>query len=184
MASALASKACSMRVMVLLLSNILYHLGGAQARDFGIALAEQPAQDFFGVLAQERRCQPVFERRFGKTHRARHERQQRARAVLEFDAHAAHLDLRLFENLRHVVDRAVRHASRLQQLEPFTLRALAKDGGEEPRELRAVLDALAVGREARIAGELRATGGGAPPGASSGSPVTLIIPPMPWIMKS
>ena len=25
---------------------------------------------------------------------------------------------------------------------------------------------------------------GPPPGAPSGSPVTLIIPPMPWIMKS
>ena len=98
----------------------------------------------------------VFERRAREAHRARHHRQLARGGMVELDAHAARLDLRFLEHLRDIVDRAVRHARRLEQLQPLARAALLEDLGEQPRQLGAVLHALAVGGEARIASELGA----------------------------
>src|SRR5689334_17665694 len=147
--SALATSSCLMRVINLLLVKFaaypkLYHLRCAQPGDVGLALAQQPAQHLFGVRTEQRRREPVFDRRVGKAHGARHERQLCAGAVLELDAHTARLHLRLLENLGDVVDRPVRYARGLEELEPFALRALAEDRGEQAGKLGAVLDALGV----------------------------------------
>jgi len=73
--------------------------------------------------------------------------------MLELDFHAARFHLRLLEHLRDVVDRPVRDARRIQQLDPFARGLFQKNRLQEARQLRAVLDALAVGSETRVVGE-------------------------------
>ena len=74
----------------------------------------------------------------------------------QLDFQSARDRLRLPENLVDRVDRAVRHARRLERLDPVARRALRDDRGEHLRQLVAVLDALAVGGEARVLREMRA----------------------------
>src|ERR1700690_199040 len=75
--------------------------------------------------------------------------------MVQFDLDAARLYLRLLEYLRHVVDRAVRHARSLEQPDPLPGAALAKHRLQQAREFDTVFHALAVIREARIVGERR-----------------------------
>src|SRR5882672_161220 len=91
---------------------------GAQPGDLAIAQAQHLAQDLLGVLPQHRRRETVLERRPRKAHRARHERELPGDRMLELDFHAARFHLRLLEHLRDVVDRPVRDARRIQQLDP------------------------------------------------------------------
>src|SRR5216684_1155570 len=78
--------------------------------------------------------------------------------MLELDFHAARLDLRFLEDLGDVVDRPVRDARHIQQLDPYARGLCEEDRLQEARQLHAVLDALAVRCEARIGGELGAAG--------------------------
>ena len=66
---------------------------------------------------------------------------------------AARDGLRLCEHLLQIVDRPARHAGAFERVDPVALRALRDDLGKEARQLGPVLDALAVGHEARIVGE-------------------------------
>src|SRR5260221_14490011 len=101
----------------------LYHLRGAQAFDVACALAEQPAQDFLSMLPECRRGRAEFERRFGESHRACHQRQACACAMRQLHADASRLDLGFFEHLGYIIDGAVRHAGCLEKLEPLGLAA-------------------------------------------------------------
>src|SRR2546423_13554841 len=85
-ASAMVSVTCLNPVIVILLLRSAYYLNdtrSAQARDLVLALAEQSTQHFGGVLAQERRCETLFDPRTGKAHRARHHRKRTRRRVLQ-----------------------------------------------------------------------------------------------------
>ena len=74
--------------------------------------------------------------------------------MLELDFHPARLDLRFPEHLGDVVDRPVRHARRVEQLDPCARGFSQKNRLQEARHLGAVLHALTVRGEARIGGEL------------------------------
>src|SRR5207302_738246 len=119
-----------------------------QLRDLAVAFL-QHAQHLVRVLAEHRGRGAVFHRRAGKAHRTCHHRQHAGDGVLELDAYAARLDLRLGEYLRDVVDRAVRHARRFEELDPLGGFSLLEDVLQQTRDLGAVLDTLAVGGEAR-----------------------------------
>src|SRR6267143_5908100 len=137
----------------------LDHAGGAQPRNLGITLAEETAQHLVRVLAQQRRREPVLDPRLREAHGARDPWQLARGGMLQLDPDAAGLDLRLLEYLRHIVDRAVRNAGRFQQLYPFPGAAPDKHLLQQPGKLRAVFDALAVGGEARIVRQGRASRG-------------------------
>src|SRR5438094_2608174 len=132
---------------------------GAQPRNLGIALAEEAAQHFIGVLAEQGRREPILDSRLREAHRARNPRQLSCGGMIQLDPDAAGFDLRLLEYLRHVVDRAVRNAGRFQQLHPFPGAAPDKSLLQQPGKLSAIFDALAVGDEARILRQRRASGG-------------------------
>src|SRR5207247_8708200 len=119
---------------------------GAQPRNLGIALAEEAAQHFIGVLAEQGRREPILDSRLREAHRARDARQLACGRMVQLDPDAAGPDLRLLEHLRHVVDRAVRNAGRLQQLPPLPGAAPDKNLFQQPGKLSAIFDALAVGR--------------------------------------
>src|SRR5690349_15714966 len=162
-ASAVASAARWNAFMSILLLKVaailkLYHPGSTQPFDLGGVLAEHGAQDLLGVLAEHRRCEAVFHRRGRETHRARDERQLAGRRMIQLDLHAARLHLGFLEHLRDVVDRPVRHARVLEQLEPLALRLFPEYIAEQARQLVAIFDPLAVRGEARILGELAAAG--------------------------
>src|SRR4051812_45474804 len=135
------------------LSVILYHPGRAQPAQLVCALPEQVRQHPVGVLAEQGRRLAIFDRRAGEAHRARHHRQLRAGAMLELEPDAACLDLRLVEHLRQVIDRTVRYACGFEKLHPLCSRLLGEDFSEKASQLRPILDALAIGGEARIGGE-------------------------------
>src|ERR1700752_3728475 len=130
---------------------------GAQPRNLGISLAEEAAQYFIGVLAQQRRREPILDRGLREAHGARDPWQLACGRMVQLDPDAARLDLRLLENLRHVVDRAVRNAGRLQQRHPFPGAAPDKHLLQQPGKRRAILNALAVVGEARIVRQLGAS---------------------------
>src|SRR5882762_5120991 len=135
----------------------LDHARGAQPRNLGIALAEEAAQHFIGVLAEQWRREPILDPRLREAHRARDPRQLACGGMLQLDPDAAGPDLRLLEYLRYVVDRAVRNAGRFQQLHPFPGAAPDEQLLQQPGKLRAIFDALAVGGEAPIVRQLRAS---------------------------
>src|SRR3989449_5323553 len=130
---------------------------GARPRNLGIALAEEAAQHFIGVLAERGRREPILDSRLGEAHRARDPRQLSCGGMIQLDPDAAGFDLRFLEYLRHVVDRAVRNAGRFQQLHPFPGATPDKHLLQQPGKLYAVFDALAVGGEARIVRQLGAS---------------------------
>src|SRR6266705_4443053 len=107
---------------------------GAKLCYLGIAHPEHPAQDLVGVLAERRRRKLVLDRRPGKPHRAAHQRHLARGRVRQLDSQSAGDRLRLPENLVERVDRAVRHARRLERLDPAPRRALRDDLGEHPRQ--------------------------------------------------
>src|SRR5882724_1283262 len=74
----------------------------------------------------------------------------------QFHADAPCLDLRLFKDLRHVIDRAVGHARRFKQLEPFVLAAFLEYIGKQPGQLGSVFDALTIRGKPRILGQFGA----------------------------
>src|SRR5688572_20308764 len=80
------------------------HAAIAQARDVGVLLSQQLAQNLGGMLPEDGWRRLVLDRRPREAHRARHHGQPPGGGVLELDAHAARLDLRLLEHLRDVVD--------------------------------------------------------------------------------
>src|SRR6266513_2967854 len=135
----------------------LDHAGGAQPGNLRLALAEEAAQHFIGVLTEQWRGEPVLDARVREAHGARDPGQLSCGGMLQLAADAARLDLRLLEYLRHVVDRAVRNAGRFEQLHPLPGAAPAKHLLQQPGELGAVFDALAVGGEARILRQLAAS---------------------------
>src|SRR5437870_7507913 len=90
----------------------LDHARGAQPRNLGIALAEEAAQHFIGVLAEQWRREPVLDPRFREAHGARDPRQLCCGGMIQLDPDGARCDLRLLEHLRHVVERAGRNAGR------------------------------------------------------------------------
>src|SRR5215470_14153970 len=64
--------------------------------------------------------------------------------------HADGLGLRLRHRLRQRVDRAAGHARRLEEIDPFALRACEQDALDLREELRLVVDAGRVGGEPGI----------------------------------
>jgi len=126
---------------------------GAQPGDLGLAELQRLAQDLLGVLPQHRGREIVLERRLREAHRARHQRELPCERMLELDFHPARLYLRFLEDLGDVVDRPVRDARRIEQLDPFARGPFQKNCLQEARQLRAVLDALAVRCEALVCGE-------------------------------
>src|SRR5947207_1940851 len=132
---------------------------GAQPRNLGIALAEEAAQHFIGVLAEQGRREPILDPRLREAHGARDARQLACGRMVQLDPDAAGPDLRLLAYLRHIVDRAVRNAGRFQQLHPLPGAAPDKNLLQQPGKLSAIFDALAVAGEARILRQRRASGG-------------------------
>src|SRR3989475_5119194 len=132
---------------------------GAQPRNLGIALAEEAAQHFIGVLAEQGRREPILDSRHREAHGARDARQLACGRMVQLDPDAAGPDLRLLEYLRHVVDRAVRNAGRFQQLHPLPGAAPDENLLQQPGKLGAIFDALAVAGEARILRQRGASGG-------------------------
>src|SRR5207302_486306 len=145
------------RVLLLGYGSRLDDACGAQPGNLEVALAEEAAQHLIGVLTEQWRGEPVLDARVREAHGARDPRQLSCGGMLQLDADAARLDLRLLEYLRHVVDRAVRNAGPFEQLRPFPGAAPAKPLLQQPAELSAVFDALAVGGEARILRQGRAS---------------------------
>src|SRR5207244_3165792 len=68
---------------------------GAQPRNLGIALAEEAAQHFIGVLAEQGRREPILDSRHGEAHGARDARQLACGRMVQLDPDAAGPDLRL-----------------------------------------------------------------------------------------
>src|SRR5438093_8256133 len=73
----------------------LDHARGAQPRNLGVALAEEAAQHFIGVLAEQGRREPVLDSRLGEAHRVRDPRQLACGGMIQLDPDAAGFDLRL-----------------------------------------------------------------------------------------
>ena len=65
------------------------------------------------------------------------------------------LDLRILEHFRKVVDGTARYPGGLERRDPVPARARAHDRGDDGHEHEAVADAIRIGAEAGIDGQLR-----------------------------
>src|SRR4051812_39264758 len=159
-AHAIATTLIVLMLLLLRKAPILAQLDDAlraQAGDIGVAFFQR-AQHFVRVFAEQRWCAAVFHRGGGKAHRARHHRQRPGRGVLELDADTARLDLRFGEDLGNVVDRTIRHASGIEEVDPLRRAFFQKDLLQEPCDFGAIFHALAVAGKARVRGQLLAAG--------------------------